>query len=160
MWSLWARKSPFSDDEHKDLAMFTLLDHVVKGSRPKIPSDCPPLLSFLVQDCWQMAPEKRPTMEHLLEKLRSYGGRGADAPGANRSVASLLALHGETSASADTSAWRDRELYADWSVDPLRVAVRSRPFADDGRPFSSTSTHFCCGGTPERASASGESARK
>ena len=54
----------------------------------------------------------------------------ADAPGANRSVASLLALHGETSASADTSAWRDRELYADWSVDPLRVAVRSRPFAE------------------------------
>jgi hypothetical protein len=41
------------------MSMFSLLKSVIDGSRPKITKDTPPLLSFLIQDCWQNEPEKR-----------------------------------------------------------------------------------------------------
>jgi serine/threonine protein kinase len=80
MWSLWTRQRPFADEKHAHLSMFTLLNAVAEGARPKVPKDTPPLLSFLIQDCWQKEPEKRPSMEHLLEKLRTYKHDTDDDP--------------------------------------------------------------------------------
>jgi serine/threonine protein kinase len=76
MWSLWAREPPFGDEKHATMSMFALLTAVADGERPKIPKDTPPLLAFLIQDCWQSAPEERPSMEQLLQKLRTYNDHG------------------------------------------------------------------------------------
>jgi serine/threonine protein kinase len=78
MWSLWARERPFEDEKHATMSMFTLLKAVSEGARPKFPKDTPPLLAFLIQDCWQVDPHKRPSMEHLLEKLRTYNEHDDD----------------------------------------------------------------------------------
>lgn len=52
-----------------------LLNHEVirmvpQGSRLEIPQDCPPTLYDLMQLCWKLEPEERPTFSYLLEKLQ------------------------------------------------------------------------------------------
>lgn len=42
---------------------------VTQGLRPTIPSHCPAPLREIIQDCWHDDPEKRPTMENVLDRL-------------------------------------------------------------------------------------------
>ncbi len=40
-----------------------------QGLTPSIPPTCPQELALLMQECWQIDPEKRPTMTKLMEQL-------------------------------------------------------------------------------------------
>lgn len=39
----------------------------INHKRPDIPNDCAPLLSSLIQECWQPTPEKRPSFHRMLQ---------------------------------------------------------------------------------------------
>ena len=43
-----------------------------RGATPEIPEGCDPCLKEIMQKCWQMDPEKRPTMEDICDILDNY----------------------------------------------------------------------------------------
>ena len=64
MWQAWARRDPYAGTS------FTrIVSDVLEGSRPKIPNDCPPAFAQLLRACWDGAPERRPTMDHVVDSL-------------------------------------------------------------------------------------------
>jgi hypothetical protein len=44
-------------------------DDIVAGRRPPIPKDCPSALSKLIRACWAEDPNKRPSVEEIMNTL-------------------------------------------------------------------------------------------
>ncbi len=55
-------KPPFSD-------LDDLQKRINEGERPKIPEMCPPMLEFLIQNCWDEKPQARPTFAQICRML-------------------------------------------------------------------------------------------
>jgi hypothetical protein len=69
---LIGKPTPFS---YKELIPSkTFKDEVRKGKRPKLPPNCPDHLSFLIQQCWDGNPDKRPDFHHICTTLRYIKG--------------------------------------------------------------------------------------
>lgn len=60
LWELASRKIPYAEDSQGAIPAF-----VQQGEREDIPSDCPPKLGHLIQQCWSGNPEERPTAEKI-----------------------------------------------------------------------------------------------
>lgn len=67
-WELGARRTPFSNlANRKD--MFDLFDLVKKGKREDISPDCPKELATLIQECWDLSQDKRPSADAVVIRL-------------------------------------------------------------------------------------------
>ncbi len=53
---------PFSD-------LDDLQKRINEGERPKLPQTCPPMLEFLIQNCWDEKPQARPTFAQICKML-------------------------------------------------------------------------------------------
>jgi len=53
---------PFSD-------LDDLQKRINEGERPKLPQTCPPVLKFLIQNCWDEKPQARPTFVQICRML-------------------------------------------------------------------------------------------
>lgn len=66
-WQLTTGKSP---RKPKDVGLANWQIGRPEGhEREPIPSDCPEEFKKLILDCWELDPDKRPTAEHLVERL-------------------------------------------------------------------------------------------
>lgn len=76
LWELVAGKIPY-EDMTPIQAAFAVVD---KNIRPVIPSECPPVMQALMEQCWSTQPEERPEfwqVVKVLEQLEScVGGDG------------------------------------------------------------------------------------
>jgi serine/threonine protein kinase len=71
MFETLYREIPFEDTGLDGMKVAVA---VSKGKRPNlefVPKSCPIDLVALMQTCWDQNPEKRPTMEQVIEKLKS-----------------------------------------------------------------------------------------
>ena len=62
MLEIYSRKPPFHE-----LQPLTVVFRVGKGEQPKIPDDCPQLVSEVMRQCWKRNPGERPTIQNILE---------------------------------------------------------------------------------------------
>ncbi|KAJ1346685.1 Mitogen-activated protein kinase kinase kinase mlk-1 [Parelaphostrongylus tenuis] len=68
LWELLTRKDP-----HQGCMPITVAFHVsTKGIDLPIADDCPLNWKNIMQSCWQVAPEKRPTFKELLRLFTAY----------------------------------------------------------------------------------------
>ncbi|RIA89731.1 kinase-like domain-containing protein [Glomus cerebriforme] len=96
LWELTSCRMPFSNERQDSLCL-----DIINGRRPDIVEGTPPALATLIQDCWKVKPEERPTMENIYKRIWSFsnsmnkGNRkdryGFKAAEKNRSL-SLLAI--------------------------------------------------------------------
>ncbi|CAM6025979.1 unnamed protein product [Sphagnum balticum] len=71
---LTGEPTPFPIDELLNPSVKAFKDRVLRGMRPQLPPDCPSHLSFLIQQCWDGKPDKRPNFEDICTKLRHIKG--------------------------------------------------------------------------------------
>ncbi len=77
-WQIVTGKKPRNiliKNESSDTVAFddTILTEMRKGERESIPVQCPAEFKKLILDCWQVAPEKRPKIEHIISRLNDVG---------------------------------------------------------------------------------------
>ena len=66
LWELLTNQVPY-----KDLNPAQIIKKVIElGERPPIPSDCPPQLARLIQNCWAGDPKERPSMVQIVINLQ------------------------------------------------------------------------------------------
>jgi serine/threonine protein kinase len=68
VYEIVARKEPHADADQMAIGL-QIRDN---GITPKIPEDCDPCLRELLEKCWQLDPEQRPTMEQICDILDKY----------------------------------------------------------------------------------------
>ncbi|XP_065181135.1 uncharacterized protein LOC135811817 [Sycon ciliatum] len=112
MWELYTRQEPFS--EYDDCRMISdLVEAIVSGRRPSIPSDCPPEYRSLIELCWHREQVNRPAFIDLVPRLdnlmESWASRGISSS-LQASGRSMVAGNGRaatpSSVSMETSAGR------------------------------------------------------
>jgi len=68
MWELLTGKSPYDDLTIESFDQ--LIEEICqKGTRERIPEECPPSLRKLIEQCWSPLPEQRPTFLQLISQL-------------------------------------------------------------------------------------------
>lgn len=65
LWELITGEVPFKGIDEFQIASLV----VEKGYRLPIPSGCPPVMTTLMQLCWQTEPKQRPTFKQILTTL-------------------------------------------------------------------------------------------
>ena len=58
------RKPPFQDAQWQDI-----VHDVGNGIQPEIPQECPPNLADIMRRCWEAEPEKRPTIQTIVQGM-------------------------------------------------------------------------------------------
>ena len=96
MWEIWARAEPWKSEITADDANFleTLRDHVTRGERPDLPSECdapPDGYAALMVECWTSNPSQRPTFAVVAARLAVLTPHAAELNvGHNRHSASPI----------------------------------------------------------------------
>lgn len=67
IWEVLFRQIPYQGMNSVQVSIAV----ITQGMRPPIPSDTPPELSSLMQDCWNINPEKRPVFDDIIERLKA-----------------------------------------------------------------------------------------
>jgi chromosome segregation ATPase len=67
-WEIASREVVWGYDRDEDI-----LNKVMLGKRPTIPTDCPEQYATMIADCWQEKPEKRPSTDKLLKIFAKKG---------------------------------------------------------------------------------------
>jgi serine/threonine protein kinase len=68
LWELLTGKSPYDDLSIESFEQ--LIEEICeKGTREKIPDDCPPSFRKLIESCWAPLPEQRPSFLQLITQL-------------------------------------------------------------------------------------------
>jgi serine/threonine protein kinase len=65
LWEILTRKLPFDSYTFQH----QVEDDVIRGIRPDIPEDCPPVYMKLIRDCWDANPRVRPSFHTIVEIL-------------------------------------------------------------------------------------------
>jgi serine/threonine protein kinase len=66
LWELITNQTPYAEQKFADLG--EVYQHVVlDGKRPPIPPRCPTALARLLLQCWDYDPDKRPTVQQILD---------------------------------------------------------------------------------------------
>lgn len=69
VWEVITRKLPWADVPDDDLYRRV----VVVKNRPEMPSDAPPSLAKIAQECWAHSSRKRPKMRAIIEQFKIDG---------------------------------------------------------------------------------------
>jgi tRNA A-37 threonylcarbamoyl transferase component Bud32 len=80
-WELASRKIPYVNDEQEAIPAF-----VQQGEREDIPSDCPPKLAHLIQQCWAGDPGERPNADEVALFMTSDAKTLKEQAGINASA--------------------------------------------------------------------------
>ena len=68
LWEMLTKKKAFSHHSmHGNFKLFR--QAVLVGERPPIPSNCDPFLRQLLQTCWDLSPDDRPSFKSIVEEL-------------------------------------------------------------------------------------------
>lgn len=67
LWELASCKLPFSDAPNEA----TVGTWISQGEKEEIPKDCPNELAAIINDCWQVSPEKRPTAAAIVKRIEN-----------------------------------------------------------------------------------------
>lgn len=68
LWEILTEKIPFDK-----LSAVQIMQHVCnKNQRPKIDQNCPPALRQLIEKCWDVDPNKRPSFRKIFKKFSSH----------------------------------------------------------------------------------------
>lgn len=68
LWELLSGQSPYENFEIESFEQ--LIEEICeKGTREKIPTDCPPTLKRLIESCWQNDPNQRPNFLEIIQQL-------------------------------------------------------------------------------------------
>eukprot|EP01083_Nonionella_stella_P232663 820487_1 len=73
--SLKAIKGNLVENVLKSISPLQYVDKLKSGLRPNIPSDCPKKFGYLIQQCWEYEPQKRPTFEQVVSSLQKMAQR-------------------------------------------------------------------------------------
>lgn len=65
LWEISARKVPYSTEPDDTAVIF----YIRQGDKEPIPEDCPRQISQVIESCWQMKPEDRPSMKDVVSSL-------------------------------------------------------------------------------------------
>jgi len=65
LWEILTRKLPFDSYTFQH----QVEDDVIRGIRPDIPEDCPPVYAKLIRDCWDANPRTRPAFNTVVDVL-------------------------------------------------------------------------------------------
>ncbi|ESW20146.1 hypothetical protein PHAVU_006G184700 [Phaseolus vulgaris] len=68
LWEMLTGTIPY-EDMNPIQAAFAVVN---KNSRPVIPSDCPPAMRALVEQCWSLQPDKRPEFWQIVKILEQF----------------------------------------------------------------------------------------
>ena len=68
LWEIHTRSDPFGEFPQLKF-LIQLVDAITDGCRPTVPPSCPPAWASLVQDCWQVASDQRPTFRKIVDRL-------------------------------------------------------------------------------------------
>jgi serine/threonine protein kinase len=63
-------KPPFPGVEDQTLPLGELQGRIKKGLRPRIPENCPEYLKFIIESCWELLPQDRPSFSDLWKLIR------------------------------------------------------------------------------------------
>lgn len=77
LWQMLSRKEPY-----EDLSIFTIPEHVCKGSRPPLPPGCPHKLGLLIKTCWHSKQTVRPEFAEICRMLQVIAGLSPDTSSA------------------------------------------------------------------------------
>ncbi len=92
LWELAAHEYPF-----KDATPFAVPMLVLKGDREEFPPDTPPGYAQLAQQCWDGAPDKRPTVDEAIRHLKAMDVGSSDASTPSNSSSPVNSNHQPTS---------------------------------------------------------------
>ncbi len=67
LYELSSRQVPFQEDDNDIIVM----EKIKRGSRPKVPEDCPEVYGILLSHCWKQRPEARPDINSAMEALEA-----------------------------------------------------------------------------------------
>lgn len=73
MWETLARRQPYAGRNFMGVSL-----DVLEGKRPQVPADCPEDYQKMMERCWHAKPEKRPTMEAVVELFNKLIGDGGE----------------------------------------------------------------------------------
>jgi hypothetical protein len=65
MWELLSNEIPFGNLQ----SPVRIMGIIVEGGRPPIPNGAPRPLVELVQQCWQLEPDRRPLFPAIVQRL-------------------------------------------------------------------------------------------
>ncbi|CAJ1961696.1 unnamed protein product [Sphenostylis stenocarpa] len=68
LWEMLTGTIPY-EDMNPIQAAFAVVN---KNSRPVIPSDCPPAMRALIEQCWSLQPDKRPEFWQIVKILEQF----------------------------------------------------------------------------------------
>jgi predicted Ser/Thr protein kinase len=139
LWELVTGQVPMAG-----LSDRAVIDKIRRGEREAIPSATPAPLAEIIAGCWQMEPERRPTIADIIQQLQDYHPEAT----ANSRAASLAAdspLFAGRSSASPVSA---NELYmqavgADQMGQYERAFVFYQQAADKGSMRAQTNLGMC-----------------
>jgi hypothetical protein len=67
LWEIFHKKVPF-----EGTFAYLIEKSIVEGIRPPIADYVPPVFAEVIQQCWQVSPDKRPNFEDILGKLENF----------------------------------------------------------------------------------------
>eukprot|EP01087_Luapelamoeba_hula_P022681 TRINITY_DN8193_c0_g1_i2.p1 TRINITY_DN8193_c0_g1~~TRINITY_DN8193_c0_g1_i2.p1 ORF type:complete len:180 (-),score=31.16 TRINITY_DN8193_c0_g1_i2:61-600(-) len=62
LWEILTRQQPYKGMNYMNVSL-----EVVRGTRPKMPSNAPKRFAKLITRCWRGEPDKRPSMEKVVQ---------------------------------------------------------------------------------------------
>jgi serine/threonine protein kinase len=65
LWEIFTRQVPWKDLSRKELEKKIWIDK----EELSFPPDCDSGIKKMIQDCWRIIPEERPTMEEICERI-------------------------------------------------------------------------------------------
>lgn len=142
LWSLASMEEPYA----KAASMFVVLDYIRRGVKEHIPKTTPSSYAAVIQKCWDMDPNMRPTAKQVADQLETFiqdGFGSDDAPAMPIAVPPVL----PTAATVPSYACHE-----------LAAAVGSpRPAPADPPPGPSYAGHQLGGGETPQADAAATS---
>lgn len=71
LWEFVARQQPFKEMSNQ----FKIYERILAGGRPTLPEKTPPILTEVIQWCWQGEAEARPMMDQVRQRINEGLGR-------------------------------------------------------------------------------------
>lgn len=65
-------KTQITEFTHKVLIFLLCVIVFLQNSRPVIPSNCPPAMRALIEQCWSLQPDKRPEFWQVVKILEQF----------------------------------------------------------------------------------------
>lgn len=107
---------------------FNNIFSIIKGMRPDIPGDCPPLFAQLIRDCWDTDPQHRPSFLEILSRLRAMEAASVSSLSKSPPASPLGKSHHQV----NTTTNNNNNEKKGWEIDAKEVEVTQLVKANAG----------------------------